>query len=32
MDKANDRDFRALIVGGLSGADRIEAKQKKGEY
>jgi len=32
MDKANDRDFRAMIVGALSGADRIEAKQQKGEY
>jgi len=32
MDQANDRDFGALIVGGLSGVYRVEAKQQKGEY
>jgi hypothetical protein len=32
MDQANDRDFRALIVSRLSGADRVEAKQQEGEY
>jgi hypothetical protein len=32
MDQANDRDFRPLIVSGLSGDDSVEAKQQKGEY
>jgi len=32
MDQANDRDFRPLIVSGLSLTDRVEAKQQKGEY
>jgi hypothetical protein len=32
MDQANDRDFRALIVSGLSFTDRVEAKQQEGEY
>jgi hypothetical protein len=29
MDQADDRDFRALIVGGLSLSDMVEAKQQK---
>jgi hypothetical protein len=32
MDQTNDRYFRALILGWLSGADMVEAKQQKGEY